>query len=72
MWLKNLMIINGLFFLNTWSLQSRGIDLSQWLAFTPISISKFYASSTNNSYVYMVILHIYFSICLLYGCLEKL
>ena len=29
---KNLMIINGLFFLATWSLQSRGIDLSQWLA----------------------------------------
>tara|TARA_Y100001954_G_scaffold153994_1_gene163834 strand:+ start:2908 stop:3642 length:735 start_codon:yes stop_codon:yes gene_type:complete len=29
---KNLMIINGLFFLATWSLQSRGIDLSSWLA----------------------------------------
>ena len=29
---KNLMIINGLFFLATWSLQTRGIDLSSWLA----------------------------------------
>ena len=29
---KNLMIINGLFFLADWSLQSRGIDLSSWLA----------------------------------------
>lgn len=29
---KNLMIINGLFFLANWSLQSRGIYLSQWLA----------------------------------------
>tara|TARA_B110000444_G_scaffold253966_1_gene285686 strand:- start:308 stop:1042 length:735 start_codon:yes stop_codon:yes gene_type:complete len=29
---KNLMIINGLFFLATWSLESRGIDLSNLLA----------------------------------------
>ena len=29
---KNLMIINGLFFLASWSLQSRGIDLSSWFA----------------------------------------
>ena len=29
---KNLMIVNGLFFLATWSLQSRGIDLTNWFA----------------------------------------
>ena len=29
---KNLMIINGLFFLASWSLNSRGIDLSSWFA----------------------------------------
>lgn len=38
---KNLMIINGLFFLATWSLQSRGIDLSNWFALHQVQSANF-------------------------------
>ena len=38
---KNLMIINGLFFLATWSLKSKGIDLSSWLALHQFQSPKF-------------------------------
>ena len=38
---KNLMIINGLFFLATWSLKNKGIDLSSWLALHQFQSPKF-------------------------------